>query len=276
MQLLDALAADVIEIHGPFDHAERVLQATSGKGRRTVAVAHHTQPDEHHRVARMLGRWRHERHEERALAHADAVTAPAPAAAPRGCSAVRLGVEPAFRPDPSVRQGQQVVFAGEIDHSTGVFALPLAANLPNTLWPVRVIGHGRGVRGLQRAIRMFGLTERITIEPFMADRSRLATVFASAWCVVIPGPPTRGQLVALEAAATGAPVVAHEHAAIHALAPALTRSFPPDAGIEPLGEAIQAALRTPRDPRLGARLAEQNSWDRAFERELEELERLVR
>lgn len=273
LQLLSALAADVVVIHGPFEHAQRVLHAARQKAGRTIAVTHHGSSEPAGRVLGGLHNWR-ERREQRALVDADLVTEPAPASAPAGLAPVRLGVDPELRPDPRVRRGRQVVFAGELDHSTGVFALPLAANLPNMLWPVRIVGRGRQAHALERAIRMFGLTHRITIEPFTADRRKLANIFASAGCVVIPGPPTRGQLVALEAAATGTPIVAADGAPIHTLAPTLTHAFR-GPGVEALGQAIQAALDTPPDPALGARLAAQNTWERAFERELDELHALI-
>lgn len=273
LQLLNALSADVVAVHGPFEHAERVLAAARLNGSRTVAVTHHAGHEQTGAAFGTVQRW-HERRELRATRHADIVTTPAPAAAPAGSGPVRLGVDPEFRPDPSVRRSQQVVFAGELSHSTGVFALPLAANLSNVLWSGQIIGRGRDARGLQRAIKMFGLTHRITIEPFITDREQLARIFAAAGCVVIPGPATRGQLVALEAAATGTPIVAPEGAPIQTLAPTLAHTFP-RTGIEALGKAIQAALSTPPDPQAGERLAEQNSWERAFERELGELRELV-
>jgi glycosyltransferase involved in cell wall biosynthesis len=110
----------------------------------------------------------------------------------------------------------------------------------------------------------------VRIEPFVADRVALAATFASAGCVVSPGPPHRGQLVMLEAAATGVPVVAPEGAPIAALAPGLTHTFPAGS-IEGLSRAIQSALRARPDPYEGARLREAHTWERAFECELLDL-----
>jgi hypothetical protein len=97
---------------------------------------------------------------------------------------------------------------------------------------------------------------------------------AGAGCVVAPGPPTRGQLAALEAAATGVPVVACEGSAITQLAPELAHPFPPgDDG------ALSAAIRTARvaqgNPHVGTRLADALAWDKVFDHEFEELIRLA-
>jgi len=185
-----------------------------------------------------------------------------------------LGVDPEFQADPSARRGREVVFAGELSPSAHVGALLLAANYPNMLWPLRIIGHGRQGRALQRAIGMYGLGHRVEIEPFITDRARLAAIFARAGCVVNPGEPGRCQLVMLEAAATGAPIVAPEGAPIATIAPSLTHTFP-DRGIPALAEAIQCALGARPDPHLGARLAQENTWERAFARELEDLRAML-
>jgi glycosyltransferase involved in cell wall biosynthesis len=110
----------------------------------------------------------------------------------------------------------------------------------------------------------------VRIEPFTTDRAALATRFASAGCVVSPGPPHRGQLVTLEAAATGVPVVAPEGAPIATVAPGLTHTFPAH-NIEGLAKAIQAALASRSDPQQAARISEAHTWERAFEYELSDL-----
>jgi glycosyltransferase involved in cell wall biosynthesis len=142
------------------------------------------------------------------------------------------------------------------------------------LWPVRIIGHGPQARALHRATRILGLGHRVTIKPFSTDRDRLAEIFATAGCVVNPGDPGRCQLALLEAAATGAPIVAPQGAPITTIAPALTHAFPDD-DVAAAADAIQAALAARPDPELGARVAEENTWTRAFDRELEELGTLI-
>jgi hypothetical protein len=90
---------------------------------------------------------------------------------------------------------------------------------------------------------------------------------------VSPGPACRGQLVTLEAVATGVPIVAPEGALITRLAPELTHPFPAR-DIEGLTRAIRGALAARPDPQLGARLGDTHSWERAFERELSDLRAL--
>jgi glycosyltransferase involved in cell wall biosynthesis len=110
----------------------------------------------------------------------------------------------------------------------------------------------------------------VRFEPFVADRAALASTFASAGCVVSPGPPHRGRLVTLEAAATGVPVVAPEGAPIATLAPGLTHTFPARS-IEGLAKAIQSALSARPDPQEAARVRAAHTWERAFEHELSDL-----
>ncbi len=273
LELLGSLRADAIMLHGPFDTAQRAIEVARFSGARTVAVPHHAEPAPTAGLARAR-RWWPERREQQALRRVDAVIAPAAADASPRSTAVRLGVDPEFQADPSARRGREVVFAGELSPSAHVGALLLAANYPNMLWPLRIIGHGRQGRALQRAIGMYGLGHRVEIEPFITDRARLAAIFARAGCVVNPGEPGRCQLVMLEAAATGAPIVAPEGAPIATIAPSLTHTFP-DRGIPALAEAIQCALGARPDPHLGARLAQENTWERAFARELEDLRAML-
>lgn len=272
-ELLGALRADVVVIHGPLEGADRVIDAARSSGAQILAVTRHPVPAPIFSLERALNRWWRVPREQRALARVDVVTAPAPAALPSASAFVRLGVDPEFRPDPGVRRGQEVVFAGELSYTTHVAALLLAANCPDMRWPVRLIGRGHQARGVRRAVRVFGLAHRVTLEPFTADRERLARVFASAGCVVNPGEPARCQLVMLEAAATGAPIVAPEGAAIAALAPMLTFTFRRETSA--LANAIQSALTAPPDHRTGVRVADENSWQRAFERELVDLRALL-
>jgi glycosyltransferase involved in cell wall biosynthesis len=169
-----------------------------------------------------------------------------------------------------LRRGDTVVFAGELGWSAGVFELLWATSYSSMPWPLLIVGRGRQANAIGRRAADFGLSHRVRIEPFVADRVALAATFASAGCVVSPGPPHRGQLVTLEAAATGVPVVAPEGAPIAALAPGLTHTFPAGS-IEGLSRAIQSALRARPDPYEGARLREAHTWERAFECELLDL-----
>jgi glycosyltransferase involved in cell wall biosynthesis len=272
LELLGDLHAQVVIVHGPFKAARRAVEVARFSGARIVAVTHHREPPPvipGERALRNLGG----RRERRALAGVDLVTKPTAASAPDPAP-VRLGVDPEFHPHPGLGRSREVVFAGEISHNIQVNALLLAANCPNTLWRVRIIGRGRGTRALRRAISTFGLSHRVAIEPFVADRMRLAQIFAGAGCVVNPGQPGRCQLALLEAAATGTPVVAPEGAPIVTIAPALAHTFPQQRS-PALADAIHEALAAPPDPQLGACLAAENSWERAFDRELDDLHTIL-
>lgn len=273
LDLLGDLRADVVILHGPFEAAQRAVEVARFSGARIVAVTHHPEPPPINLAERTFRRWRVQRRERRALAGMDMVTTPAAASAPHPAP-VRLGVDPEFRPHPGLARGREVVFAGELSPSLQLNALLLAADCPNMQWTVRIIGRGRGTRALRRAIIMFGLSHRVAIEPFVADRKHLAQTFASAGCVVNPGQPGRCQLAMLEAAATGTPVVAPPRAPIATIAPALTYTFPPLSS-PALADAIQEAIAARPDPELGARVAAQNSWERAFDRELVDLHTIL-
>ena len=60
------------------------------------------------------------------------------------------------------------------------------------------------------------MAERVSVSPFVDDRVELAATYASANCVVMPGPFETFGLVALEAAASGARVVACSFGAVSA------------------------------------------------------------
>jgi hypothetical protein len=269
ISLLNRMTADVVVLRGPFDSAARVIESARWTGAMILAVPHRVALGSGEGALWAPRRWWFNRAERRALRQVDAVVAPAVAGTPNG-AAVRLGLDPEFHPYPGSRRGATVVFAGELSWSAGVFELLWATSYASVPWQLRLIGRGRQARAIQRKAADFGLSDRVRIEPFIADRAALAATFASAGCVVSPGPAHRGQLVTLEAAATGVPVVAPEGAPIAALAPALTHTFP-DRDIERLAKAIESALRARPDPHESARLREMHTWERAFEYELSDL-----
>jgi glycosyltransferase involved in cell wall biosynthesis len=269
ISLLNRMTADVVVMHGPFDSAARVIESARWTGAMILAIPHRVALGSGEGALWAPRRWWINRAERRALKRVDAVVTPAVAGTPNG-EAVRLGLDPEFRPYPGLRREATVVFAGELSWSAGVFELLWATSYSSTPWELRLIGRGRQARAIQRRAADFGLSDRVRIEPFMTDRTALATTFASAGCVVSPGPPHRGQLVTLEAAATGVPVVAPQGAPISTLAPALTHTFP-DRNVERLAAAIESALSARPDPRESARLRETHTWERAFEYELSDL-----
>lgn len=268
--LLSRMTADVVLLHGPFHTAAGVIDAARWTGATILAVPHRVELGSGEGALWRPLRWWINRAEQRALRNVDAVVTPT-AAGTHGAAAVRLGVDPEFRPLPGIRRTDTVVFAGELSWSAGVFELIWATSYASTPWPLLLIGHGHQARMIERKAASFGLSHRVRIEPFITDRAALAARFAGAGCVVSPGPPHRGQLVTLEAAACGVPIVASEGAPIARIAPGLTHTYPARS-IEGLANAIQSALGAPPpDPRQAARVREARTWERAFEDELTDL-----
>ena len=125
-----------------------------------------------------------------------------------------------------------------------------------------------------RAARL-GVAERVRFLPFVADREELARLYRGAACVVAPGPHETFGLAVLEAAASGARVVACSSTPAAHLAPGLVETFTPRDPHD-LGLAIDRALARPGDVAEAARLARRLTWSSVFESELRELERLLR
>jgi glycosyltransferase involved in cell wall biosynthesis len=265
---LNGMTADVVVLHGPFHDAARMVEAARWTGGMILAVPHRVMLGSGEGALSAPRRWLINRAEQRALRDIDAIVTPA--ASTDGTAAVRLGVDPEFRPTPGLRRTDRVVFAGELSWSAGVFELVWATSYSSTPWPLVIIGQGHQARAIERKAAAFGLSHRVRFEPFVGDRAALATTFASAGCVVSPGPPHRGRLITLEAAATGVPVVAPEGAPIATLAPGLTHTFP-TGDIEGLARAIQSALGARPDAQEAAHLHEAHTWERAFEHELTDL-----
>ena len=96
-----------------------------------------------------------------------------------------------------------------------------------------------------------------------------------AACVVAPGPHETFGLAVLEAAASGARVVACSSTPAATLAGPLVHTFTPKDPSD-LARAVERALVSQPDPALGSALAAGLSWQRVFEAELRELKRLCR
>ena len=110
----------------------------------------------------------------------------------------------------------------------------------------------------------------------MSDRRALARLYREAACVVAPGPHETFGLAVLEAAASGARVVACSCTPAAQVAGPLVETFrakdPSD-----LVRAIDRALARRLDRRgRGERSATSMSWERVFEDELADLQRLCR
>lgn len=189
---------------------------------------------------------------------------------------LRLGVDPVFRPPPRLpKRADHVLYVGRLGREKGLFELLDAAYLAPDPWPLRIVGAGSWAAAIAGRVDQLGLGERVSFHPFACSRRLLARMYTEASCVVMPGAYETFGLVALEAAASGARVVACTTAPSAALAGALADTFEPgDRG--GLVEAIERARRRGRDVRAAAQLATTFSWERAFAAELADLERVVR
>jgi alpha-1,6-mannosyltransferase len=188
---------------------------------------------------------------------------------------LRFGIDPAFRPRPALPRRDHVLFAGRLGREKGVFQLLEAAALSRERWRLHLVGSGPAERILAARARRLGIADRALFLPFVTDRVRLARLYAEASCVVMPGAHETFGLVALEAAASGASVVACDTAPSARLIGELGETFAPG-DIRGLAAAIERARGRRPDLLEAAALADANTWERAFEDELQDLERLCR
>jgi alpha-1,6-mannosyltransferase len=149
-----------------------------------------------------------------------------------------------------------------------------AAARSRRAWPLRMIGSGPAAGAIRARARRLGIHSRLQVRPFVSDPRVLAHEYATARCMVMPGPLETFGLVALEAAACGTPVVACETAPSAAVIGAGCRTFPArdSAG---LLAAIEASCDDAPDPAAALALSRRHAWDAVFEAELAGIELLV-
>ncbi|HYB29529.1 MAG TPA: glycosyltransferase, partial [Solirubrobacteraceae bacterium] len=141
--------------------------------------------------------------------------------------------------------------------------------------PLRIVGDGPAKALVEARARRLGLEGLIELRPFVSDRRSLARLYREAACVVAPGPHETFGLAVLEAAASGARVVACSSTPAAALAAPLVHTFTPKDPVD-LARAVERALAAPLDPAAASALAAGMRWERVFEAELRELGRLCR
>ena len=187
---------------------------------------------------------------------------------------LRFGLHPAFRPQPGVRRGGHVLYAGRLAREKGVFGLLEAAAHSAEPWPLVLMGTGTAGDAIRARASALGLSHRVELRPFTSGRAALARAYAEAACVVMPGEYETFGLVAFEAAASGAATVACATAPSASALDHLAHTFAPgDPGA--LLAAIERARATPPDPVAAAAFAARHGWAAAFGAELAELEALV-
>ena len=276
---LESIEPDVILVHDPYWSLPAAARVGAALMTPVVAVRHGTSEMD---AAAMPGRhelWRrafgHRYRRTYGRVQAVMCTVPDATTASTGVPTLRLrfGVDPAFRVRPGVSRGDDVLYVGRLATSKGVFELLEAAARSSVNWPLRFLGCGPARGTLAKAARSLGLGSRVSFAPFVADRRRLAAIYASASCVVMPGEHETFGLVALEAAASGARVVACATAPAARELGHLVHLFEPGDG-DGLLCAIEEARATPLDPLAATELGRRLTWERAFEAELAELRRL--
>lgn len=187
---------------------------------------------------------------------------------------LRFGLHAAFAPPPGDHRGDHVLYAGRLAREKGVFELLEAAARSRDPWPLRLVGSGPAAGAVRTRARRLGIERRVSVLPFEPSRERLARLYTGARCVVMPGAHETFGLVALEAAASGAAVVACSSAPSAGLLGALAHRFEPG-DVGGLERAIARARRARPQRAAAAALGARHTWPRAFAAELADLRTLV-
>jgi alpha-1,6-mannosyltransferase len=276
---LERLRPDVVFLHDPFWAPLKVTEAAHALGAKVVAVHHGSAALDAAGMPGPPGPW--ERLFRAWLRHAyapvDAVASvvdPEPDCGREASFPLRLGLHHAFRPQSGVPRGDHVLYVGRLAREKGVFGLLEVAARSDDPWPLRLIGSGPAEDALRRRARTLGIARRVTFRPFVADRGRLAREYAGARCVVMPGEHETFGLVALEAGASGARVVACAAAPSAELLGDLAHLFAPG-DTDGLAAAIAAARAARLDPAGAAGLCWRLRWDRLFAAELHDVRELA-
>jgi alpha-1,6-mannosyltransferase len=230
LRTLAAIGPDVVLLHDAHWSPTAVVRLARDLGVTVIAVHHGSA------AAGAIGRpgprraWRRglSASQRRLYQRVDAVMAPGalpPEAAGVAHIPLRYGVDPAFRPRPSQR-GRHVLFAGRLSPEKGIELLLDAIAAGPSGRTLQLVGHGPSERALRRRAARLGLRDRVAFQPFLDAPFALARAYAEAGCVVVPGAYETFGLVALEAAASGAAVVASSAVPSAHVAGALVHRFP--------------------------------------------------
>ncbi|MBE2320095.1 glycosyltransferase [Solirubrobacter sp. CPCC 204708] len=276
--LLVELEPDFVLLHDPFWAPRAAVTAARSVGARVVMVHHGSLdldvnaipgPNRLYRPA--LGAWM-----RRAYGHVDAVMAACDPLGDTGREAtlpLRFGLDPAFFPSGGTERGDHVLYAGRLSREKGVFELLEAAARSSEPWPLWLMGTGTAENAIAARARKLGVADRVRMVGYESDREALARAYESARCVVMPGELETFGLVAFEAAASGASVVACTSAPSARVVGPLAETFAPG-DIEGLAAAIERARAGVPDRLAAARFASAHRWEHAFAAELADLEAL--
>ncbi len=278
-ETLRAIGPDVVILHDPFWRPLSVTREAHRLGAAVVAV-HHASPALHAAGipgpdALYLPALR--RIYQHAYEHVDAVMSTVDTEPDSGRSAaikLQFGLHPAFRPGPAV-PGDELFYVGRVSLEKRIGDILDAMALARWGRRLRIVGDGPARAVVEARARRLGIADLVELRPFVADRRALARLYREAACVVAPGPHETFGLAVLEAAASGARVVACSSTPAAAVAGPLVRTFTPKDPID-LADAIDQALATPADPIAAGALGRSMSWERVFESELLDLTALCR
>jgi alpha-1,6-mannosyltransferase len=187
---------------------------------------------------------------------------------------LRLGLDRAFRPRPDVQRLDHVLYVGRMSREKGLRELLEAAAASREPWPLVLLGTGPAGDALRERARQLGLGDRVRFAPYVNDRDELARAYAGARCVVLPGAHETFGLVALEAAACGAPVVTADTTPSAHLLDAFVETFAAGDASDLL-RAIELTRRRRPDLADAAALVARHAWDTALAAELADLRQLV-
>ncbi|MFZ0217743.1 MAG: glycosyltransferase, partial [Candidatus Dormiibacterota bacterium] len=276
-ETLRRVRPDVVIVHDPFWRPLSVTREAHRLGAAVVAVHHASPalnaagipgPDAVYLPS--LRRIYHHAYE-----HVDAVMStvdPEPDSGRSASIKLRFGLHPAFRPGPTVRR-DHLLYVGRLSLEKRICDLLAAMALARWDRPVVLVGDGPARSAIEARARRLGIAKLIAFEPFVSDRRLLARLYREAACVVAPGPHETFGLAVLEAAASGASVVACSSTPAALLAGPLVQTFAPK-NPRDLARAIERALTTPVDATAALALATSMSWERVFKAELHELKQL--
>src|SRR4051794_35395066 len=275
---LRELEPDVILVHDPYWSLGAATRVAGERGVPVVAV-HHSSVEMDAKALRgptPLYRRMFRARYRSAYKRVDAVMSvidPKPDSGRAATLPLRFGLNPAFKPGPGIERGDHVLYAGRLARVKGVFDLLEAASLRG--WELRLVGSGAADDSIMSTAKRLGIRGRVSIHPFVPDRTELAAIYGAASCVVMPGQFETFGLVALEAAASGARVVACDSAPSAPLVGELAETFAPGDPID-MARAIDRARAKRQNVASAARLGQHFSWARAFQSELADLRRLMR
>ena len=278
LRTLRALRPDVVLLHDPFWWPASVVAEAHRLGATVIAVHHGSA------AAGALGRRGPTRiwhaalsaSQRRLYERADAVMAFG--AAPREAGGapilkLRYGVDPEFRPNWFLPPRRHVLYVGRLAPEKGVDLLLDALARTTARRALRLVGSGPAERALRRHAERLGIRDRVSFDPFIADRAALARAYAEAACVVVPGAHETFGLVALEAAASGAVVLASDAVPAACQARRLIRTFPAgDAAA--LARALDNQAGEPVNRAAAEALGRRFTWRRAIAAEHNEIRAL--